>query len=118
MITFLEFIDHLKLRFIAKTPKDRAKGLMHQIPLASNEGVLFIYDVPTKAKFWNKNVNFPIQIGFFDQQHRLVSIEHLNAEQRESVGCNSFYRYALETFDGFFDNIPIGTLLEKIIKIP
>ena len=92
-------------------------GLMHQKPLAPNEVALFIYDVPTKSRFWNRNVHFPIQIGFFDQQHKLIDIKHLDARQEEGIGPNKTYRYALETADGFFNNIPLGTLLDDIINV-
>lgn len=115
MKTFLESADKLSLRFVAQTPRDRFRGLMHQQPLAPNEGALFVYNMPTKGTFWNKNVDFPIQIGFFDQQRKLIAIRRLEAQQRESVGPNKEYRYALETSDGFFNSIPEGTLLDSLI---
>ena len=90
---------------------------MHQRLLAPNEGALFIYDLPTKSHFWNKNVDFPIQIGFFDQDHKLFDVKHLDAKQTESVGPHKYYCYALETSDGFFDDIPQGTLLDSLIDL-
>ena len=114
MRTFLESATRLRLVLTADTPIKRYQGLMHHKPLAPNEGALFIYDFPTKSRFWNKNVSFPIQIGFFDNQHKLIDVQRLDAHQITSVGTNQYFRYALETSDGFFDKIPIGTLLDSL----
>ena len=102
------------LRFVAETPQERFRGLMYQPPLAPREAALFVYDAPTKGTFWNKNVDFPIQIGFFDQQRKFIAVKRLERQQLESVGPNQEYRYALETSDGFFDGIPEGTLLDSL----
>lgn len=116
MRTFLESANKTHLRFVAKTPRERFRGLMFQPPLLPNEAALFVYDTPTKGSFWNKNVDFPIQIGFFDQQRKLIAVRRLEAQQQSSVGPNKEYRYALETSDGFFDAIPEGTLLDSLLK--
>lgn len=116
MKTFLESADRLHLRFVARTPRDRALGLMHQRLLAPNEGALFVYETPTKSQFWNKNVDFPICIGFFDQQHKLIDVKHLDANQIEAVGPHKYYCYALETSVGFFDDISLGTLLDSLVE--
>ena len=108
-------MSKIRLRFIADTPQERIRGLMYQAPLQPNEGALFIYNSVTKGKFWNKNVDFPIQIGFFDKDRKLIDVKRLEARQEKSVGPNAEYRYALETADGFFNEIGPGTHLDSLI---
>lgn len=49
---------------IASTPEELRRGLQGRLPLVVNEGMLFILGAPTKARFWMKDVTFPIDIVF------------------------------------------------------
>jgi uncharacterized membrane protein (UPF0127 family) len=51
------------------------KGLSGHAPLKDNEGMLFIFKNPGKYGFWMKDMNFPIDIIWFDENHRIVHIE-------------------------------------------
>ena len=113
MRTFFESIQkRLHLRFIAITPQERNQGLMFQKPLQPNEGALFVYEHPTKAKFWNKHVDFPIDIGFFDTNEKLFDIKHLEANQEKEVGSTQCI-YVLEVHVGFFSKKDIGKQLKE-----
>lgn len=117
MKTFLESIQkQLKLRFVATTPQERAQGLMHQEPLAPDEGALFSFDKPIITSFWNKNVSFPIEIGFFDLSKKLIEIRRLNANQEQEIRSKGEVAYALEAPIGFFTKKDIGKSLEQLIK--
>lgn len=116
MRSFLESTRNIKLRFVADTPIKRCKGLMFQEPLQPNEGALFVFNYPTKSGFWNKNVSFPIQIGFFDKNRKLIGVEKLEAYQEKSIGPTSEYLYALEVPNGFFNDIRFGTSLDNLIS--
>lgn len=45
---------------IAKTPEQRAKGLGGRDSLATNSGMLFVFDSPSKYRFWMKDMRFPL----------------------------------------------------------
>ena len=116
MRSFLESLQkRLNLRFVATTGPERNQGLMHQEPLAPDEGALFIYESPTKSKFWNKNVSFPIEIGFFDINKKLIEVRKLMANQTREIGCRQEFAYALETAVGFFSQKDIGKTLDEFI---
>ena len=105
--------DRLNLRFIAKTGKEQRLGLMGQEPLSPSEGALFVYPEPTDLRFWNRNVSFPIDVGIFDAEKRLVSVGQLDAHQEEGIG--HFGQFALEAPRGFFSGIKTGTHLDELV---
>lgn len=47
---------------IADTDESREKGLSGHALLKDDEGMLFIFDHPSKYAFWMKDMNFPIDI--------------------------------------------------------
>ena len=110
--------EKLNLRFIANDDDSRSKGLMHQCPL-NKECALFEFPYLTKTTFWNKNVSFPIDLGFFDQKKRLIDFNHLNSNQEEHVGCrcNKPFRYVLEVPRGYFELFHLGKGLDDFISI-
>lgn len=48
--------------YLAKTPLEQAEGLSNFNTLGTDEGMLFIYDTPSKPAFWMKEMKFPIDI--------------------------------------------------------
>lgn len=113
---FRDFMqDRLKLRFIAKTDKEQRLGLMGQPPLLPNEGALFVYSSPSSLRFWNRNVDFPIDVGFFGPDKQLLSVGQLDAHQEE--GIEHFGQFALETSRGFFSGIKKGTHLDELAEL-
>lgn len=56
-------IKDTKLKvYIADTDAKRAKGLSDRQSLASNSGMLFVYDEESIRRFWMKGMKFPIDI--------------------------------------------------------
>lgn len=47
---------------VADTPLARMKGLSGHKPLASREGMLFIFNAPSKYSFWMKGMLFPLDL--------------------------------------------------------
>jgi uncharacterized membrane protein (UPF0127 family) len=107
--------EKLNLRFAATDDDSRSKGLMHQCPL-SKECALFEFPHLVKTTFWNKNVSFPIDLGFFDQKKRLVDFNHLNSNQEEHVGCKRPFQYVLEVPRGYFEPSHLGRELSDFIS--
>ncbi len=50
--------------FIAHTDASRSKGLSGITSMDQNEGVLFIFDAPTDAKFWMKDMTFALDFVY------------------------------------------------------
>ena len=104
----------LHLRFVAETPEKQQEGLMRQPPLSPNEGALFVYPELAGRRFWNKNVGFPIDVGFFDSQRKLTTVETLDADQEESIEHEA--QYVLEAPRGFFVGTQRGASLDDLIQ--
>ena len=111
-------MNKLNIRFTATSPNDQMRGLMRQSKLKTNEGALFIFGEPKSGNFWNKNVSFPIDVGFFDAKGKLLNVEKLMEEQRSPVFGAGEYKYVIEANLGWFkkNNVKIGTHYEEIIK--
>ncbi|MBU0732395.1 DUF192 domain-containing protein [Patescibacteria group bacterium] len=59
---------------IAKTMLERAAGLSHRESLATDEAMLFIFDKPDYYQFWMKDMKFPIDIIFINED-KIVDIK-------------------------------------------
>ena len=86
---------------IAKTPEQRAKGLMFREYLEKNEAMLFIYSNSGIYKFWMKNTLIPLDIIWLNSSQEVIFIEH-NAppcpsqNQCPLFGPDDFSKYVLE----------------------
>ena len=63
---------------VADNVVSRAQGLMNRGPLPLNAGMLFLYNGKTPVSFWMKNVSFPLDIIFIDNDGIIIKI-HENA---------------------------------------
>lgn len=59
---------------VAKTMLERAQGLSHRDFLAPDEAMLFVFDKPDYYQFWMKDMNFPIDIIFIND-NKIVDIK-------------------------------------------
>jgi uncharacterized membrane protein (UPF0127 family) len=70
---YVIFTDGTRIRVdVADTDAARARGLMFRPPLADDEGMLFVFDVPGRYGFWMKNVRGPLDIVWLDSTARVV----------------------------------------------
>lgn len=60
---------------VADTQEKRTRGLSGREALQRNTGLLFIFDTSGKHGFWMKDMNFPIDIVWIDENWRVVSVE-------------------------------------------
>lgn len=59
---------------IAEKADERKKGLSKMKELPLDEGMLFVFEAPGVYSFWMKDMNFPIDIIWIDENKRIVSI--------------------------------------------
>ena len=59
---------------IADNPDTYAKGLSGRDSLATDEGMLFVFERPAQPGFWMKDMKFPIDIVWISQDKKIVAI--------------------------------------------
>jgi hypothetical protein len=57
---------------IADTKEKMERGLSGRASLATNTGLLFIFDKPGIYSFWMKEMNFPIDIIWLDKNKKIL----------------------------------------------
>src|SRR5262252_7538754 len=60
---------------IADNPETRARGLMFRDTMAAVHGMLFLFDRADTQAFWMKNTHIPLDILYFDENYKLVSVQ-------------------------------------------
>ena len=70
-------IGEITLRLeLARSHKQRELGLMHRKELKDREGMLFIFENPQPQRFWMKNTQIPLDIGYFSKNGKLRELHH------------------------------------------
>jgi len=64
---------------LALSTKEHAKGLSGRKILENNTGMLFVFEKPAKYSFWMKEMNFPIDIIWINENFEVIYIKK-NAE--------------------------------------
>ena len=98
---------------IADTPQKRIDGLSGRQNLDQNKGMLFIFEKPDHYSFWMKNMKFPIDIIWIDENKKIIDITK-NASQEsypERFSPKIPAKYVLEVNAGWADkhNVKIGS---------
>lgn len=87
---------------VARTPEERAKGLMHRKDLPPLEGMLFIFDEDQKLSFWMKNTEIPLSIAYISREGVIKEIHDMEPFSLRPVESLYYVRYALEVNRGAF----------------
>lgn len=106
---------------IAKTPEEKAKGLMFREELPVNYGMLFIFDDDAPRSFWMKNTLIPLDMIFIDSNLKVVEIkEHIPPCKKDP--CQSYpskpAKYVLEINSGVSDLRKITEGSSVMLKLP
>jgi uncharacterized membrane protein (UPF0127 family) len=97
---------------IADTPQRQVQGLQHHGILSYNQGMLFPFAQPQVIPIWMKDMQFPIDIIWFDSSRNILHIEK-NA-QPCTDNCTIYgqsisqAKYVLEVAAGFSDKFAIN----------
>ena len=111
-----EIVDLSNISIITvDNPETREKGLSGRESLEENQAMLFTFDYADKYQFWMKDMKFPIDIIWLDENSRIVHIE-------ENVSPDTYPKtsfppqeslYVLEANAGFSDknHLEVGKII-------
>lgn len=100
---------HLITAEVARTPEQRAIGLMNRPTMPVNDGMLFVFEQPGQQCFWMKNTLLPLSIAFLADDGTVVNIEEMKPQTLDSHCSRKEVRYALEMNAGWFARRGIKT---------
>ena len=118
-------IDDIPLEVqIADTDPRRVRGLMFQDPLPSDQGMVFVFDDPGRHSIWMLNMQFALDIIWFDRDGTVVHIAEdvppcktaLEITTCTSIVPDGETFYVLEVTAGFVkqNNITMDSVLSII----
>ncbi|MGY5152066.1 MAG: DUF192 domain-containing protein [Candidatus Nitrosopumilus sp. bin_6a] len=105
-------VDDIALEVqIADSEPRRVRGLMFQDQLPYDQGMIFVFDEPGLYSLWMLNMQFPLDMIWFDQYGNIVHIEKnvppcktaLEITTCQSVVPDNEALYVLEVTSGFID---------------
>jgi uncharacterized protein len=98
---------------LAMTPMERQIGLMNRPNMPAHEGMLFVFDEPSKQCFWMKNTLLPLTAAFVADDGTIVNLEDMKPQTLEAHCSTKAVRYVLEMNQGWFAKrgIKAGTKL-------
>ncbi|MCQ4289249.1 DUF192 domain-containing protein [Pseudomonas stutzeri] len=86
----------------ARSPNERARGLMERTELPADRGMLFRFDDFRRHCLWMKNTPLPLSAAFMDEQGRIVDVIDLEPLSTAIRCSEKPARYALEVNQGWF----------------
>ena len=109
---------------LSMTADAQSKGLAIRDSLNENEGMLFIFETPQKYSFWMKDMKFPIDVIWINQDGKIVHIEKNLPPCVFLLPCPSYTPkddslYVLEVVSNFTNkfNINVGDAVDsKVIR--
>ena len=87
---------------VAVTQDQHATGLMYRDEMPMNEGMLFVFEKPTKQCFWMRNTHIPLTAAFVADDGTIVNLENMKPQTLESHCSTKPVRYVLEMNQGWF----------------
>jgi uncharacterized membrane protein (UPF0127 family) len=87
---------------IARTPDERAEGLMYRDEVPDGTGMLFIFDDSQVRSFWMANTYVPLDIAYMDSSYRIVDIVQMEPLVTDGYPSSGPAMFALEVRQGWF----------------
>lgn len=110
---------------IADTPDTMEKGLMFHTPLSFHQGMIFVFNPPQVATMWMKNMQFPLDMIWLDNNGTILHIEKslppCTGPDSSCIvydGNSQKASYVLEVASGFVDHYSIDSQSKFIIINP
>jgi len=107
---------------LAISDEERAQGLMFRKEMASDAGMLFLYNQDQAVTFWMKNTYLPLDMIFIASDGRITQIvRHAQPFSENLIPSNTYIRGVLEVNAGVADRYEIepGDRVDyKSLKMP
>jgi uncharacterized protein len=105
---------------VAQAPEERQIGLMFRAQMPAAEGMLFVFEAPTKQCFWMKNTLLPLTAAFIADDGTIVNLADMKPQTTDTHCSNKPVRYVLEMNQGWFvkKGIKPGTKLKGVMFQP
>jgi uncharacterized membrane protein (UPF0127 family) len=105
---------------VAQSPEERQIGLMFRAQMPAAEGMLFVFEAPTKQCFWMKNTLLPLTAAFIADDGTIVNLADMKPQTTDTHCSNKPVRYVLEMNQGWFvkKGIKPGTKLKGLMFQP
>ena len=88
---------------VALTPEQRQIGLMNRKEMPQHEGMIFVFEEPTKQCFWMKNTLLPLTAAFVADDGTIVNLVDMKPQTLDAHCSEKPVRYVLEMNKGWFD---------------
>ena len=100
---------------VARTEKEKERGLMFRERMGKNEGMLFVYEREERLSFWMKNTRLPLSIAFIDKGGKIVDIQDMEPFSLRTHVSARPAQYALEMNQGWFkkNGIEVGNVVKS-----
>lgn len=98
---------------LASDDATRATGLMFRDSMPANHGMLFLFERPQELQFWMKNCRMPLDILYFDEKYKMVSVQQRVPPCRDSgnncptYSSNGRAQYVLELNAGTAEKLGV-----------
>ncbi|MES2296551.1 MAG: DUF192 domain-containing protein [Pseudomonadota bacterium] len=107
---------------VAATNAQREQGLKSRDKMATDAGMVFVYDAPAMQCVWMKDTLMPLSVAFINASGKIVNIEDMQPQTLDNH-CSANGKpvaYALEMNLGWFKqkNIKPGTMVDGLPPLP
>ncbi len=102
---------------VAQTPEQREIGLMFRAQMPQAEGMIFIFEEPTKQCFWMKNTILPLTAAFIANDGTIVNLADMQPQTTNPHCSTKPVRFVLEMNQGWFTKkgIKAGTKFKGVM---
>ena len=107
---------------VARTPAERARGLMNRESLAQDSAMLFIFQEEAYRSFWMKNTLIPLDILYLDSNGVVVDVQTMTPQVGAPDSELTVYpsaapaRYAIEMNAGLAQKFGIGQRAQALFR--
>ena len=105
---------------VANTFRSRQTGLMNRSVMPLQRGMVFVFPEDATHCMWMVNTFLPLSVAFIDAGGRILNIEDMQPQTRDSHCAAAPARFALEMNQGWFSErgIRAGDVLRGIDRLP
>ncbi|MBX3723516.1 MAG: DUF192 domain-containing protein [Turneriella sp.] len=87
---------------VARSEKDKERGLMFRKFLGKDRGMIFVYTKAHEMNFWMQNTHIPLSIAFVHEKNFISSIHDMKPLSLDIIGSEIPVLYAVEANQGWF----------------